>query len=72
MNETRDVRVAVIEAGIAGLNAAQALKRQGMSPVVFEARNRAVGRVLTVSVAREGSQSFLSDANEEPELDENN
>ncbi|NNM43575.1 MAG: FAD-dependent oxidoreductase [Chlamydiae bacterium] len=39
--------VAVIGAGLAGLTAAYRLEQKGISPVIFEARDRPGGRVLT-------------------------
>jgi oxygen-dependent protoporphyrinogen oxidase len=41
-------RVAVVGAGIAGLAAAHDLRRAGLTPVVFEERDRVGGRVWTV------------------------
>ena len=41
-------RVAVVGAGIAGLAAADALARRGVSVVVLDARNRVGGRIHTV------------------------
>lgn len=46
------IDVAVIGAGVAGLVAADALRRQGLSVAVFEARDRIGGRILTHRDAR--------------------
>ncbi|EKD69822.1 MAG: hypothetical protein ACD_46C00722G0005 [uncultured bacterium] len=40
--------VIIIGAGVAGLTAAQELKKQGFSPLILEARDRIGGRVYTV------------------------
>ncbi|NJK59163.1 MAG: FAD-dependent oxidoreductase [Oscillatoriales cyanobacterium SM2_1_8] len=42
-------RVAVIGAGLAGLNAAFQLQKQGLAPTVYEGRSRVGGRVYTRS-----------------------
>jgi len=44
-------RIAVIGAGLAGLNAAYQLKKRGLTAMVYEARNRLGGRVLSVTGA---------------------
>lgn len=44
--------VAIVGAGVAGLAAADALRRQGLSVMVFEARGRIGGRILTHRDAR--------------------
>src|SRR5688500_16640072 len=44
----RGRRIGVAGAGLAGLSAAWALQRRGAEVVVFEARQRIGGRVLTV------------------------
>jgi monoamine oxidase len=44
--------VAIIGAGVAGLAAADALQRHGLSIAVFEARERIGGRILTLRDAR--------------------
>ena len=44
-------RIAVIGAGMAGLNAAYQLKKRGLVATVYEARNRLGGRVLSVTGA---------------------
>lgn len=43
-----DTRVVIIGAGLAGLNAARLLHRAGIGFVLFEARDRPGGRILTV------------------------
>jgi monoamine oxidase len=54
------VRVVVIGAGLAGLAAAEALRREGVDVVVLEARNRVGGRVWSVpfsgGVAERGAE----------------
>jgi len=40
-------RVAIVGAGLAGLNAAYVLKKAGVNAVVYDASNRAGGRILT-------------------------
>ena len=40
-------RVAIVGAGLAGLNAAYVLKKAGVSAAVYDASNRAGGRILT-------------------------
>jgi monoamine oxidase len=42
------VKVAIVGAGMAGLNAAYQLKRQGISSTVFEASDRVGGRMFTL------------------------
>ncbi len=42
------VNVAIVGAGMAGLNAAYQLKRQGISSMVYEASDRAGGRMFTL------------------------
>lgn len=42
------VDVVVVGAGLAGLNAARLLERQGLKPVVLEASSRVGGRVITL------------------------
>lgn len=49
-SETREVDVAVIGAGLTGLNAARALQRAGRSVHVVEADDRPGGRVWTVKL----------------------
>ncbi len=44
-------RIAIIGAGIAGLNAAYQLKKAGLTATVYEARNRIGGRILSVKGA---------------------
>lgn len=44
-----DTTVAIIGAGLAGLNAARLLHKAGMDFYLFEARGRAGGRILTVN-----------------------
>jgi monoamine oxidase len=46
MGETREVDVAIVGAGLAGLAAARDVKAAGASAVVLEARDRVGGRVL--------------------------
>ena len=61
MSETisdKALRVAIIGAGCAGLASGQALKRFGINPVIFEARNRVGGRILTISASPESRPSF--------------
>ncbi|NJA04133.1 NAD(P)-binding protein [Methylococcaceae bacterium WWC4] len=45
-----DARVAIIGAGIAGLNAAYRLKKAGVAATVFEAHSRVGGRMLSASL----------------------
>lgn len=42
-------RIAIIGAGIAGLNAAYQLKKAGLTATVYEARNRIGGRILSIN-----------------------
>lgn len=49
-------QIAIIGAGLAGLNCAYQLKKRGISATVFEGSNRAGGRVLT-------RQNFISQGN---------
>jgi monoamine oxidase len=51
MSLPSSVEVAVIGAGAAGLAAAHALKREGISFVILEARDRAGGRAHTIAAA---------------------
>lgn len=53
-----EVRVVIIGAGCAGLTAAKALSRKGIIPVVYEARNRVGGRILTVETGLESHPPF--------------
>ena len=43
------MKVAVIGAGISGIQAALLLQAQGADVIVFEARNRVGGRIETIS-----------------------
>ena len=43
--------VAIVGGGLAGLNAARQLQRQGVDFQLFEARDRFGGRILTVDAA---------------------
>ena len=52
------IRVAVIGAGCAGLTAANALKRQGIEVVVYEARNRVGGRIFSIPACQNGHPAF--------------
>lgn len=49
-SDTNPPHIAVIGAGLAGLTAAYRLQQQGLSVEVFEARNRAGGRVWTYTI----------------------
>jgi monoamine oxidase len=48
IKKTRDKKIAVIGAGLAGLTAAYRLTQQGLDVDVFEAKNRVGGRVFTI------------------------
>jgi monoamine oxidase len=48
VENTSNMEIVVIGAGVAGLAAARELKRKGLKPVILEARNRVGGRVLTI------------------------
>ena len=48
MENTSNIEIAVIGAGVAGLAAARELNRKNLTPVILEARDRVGGRVLTV------------------------
>jgi monoamine oxidase len=48
VENTSNIQIPVIGAGVAGLAAARELNRKHMAPVVLEARDRVGGRVLTV------------------------
>ena len=53
-------RVAIVGAGIAGLNAAYALKKSGVNALVYDASDRAGGRILTArDVAGAGAYAEL-------------
>lgn len=43
-----DIQVAILGAGLAGLNAARLLQRAGIGFILFEARDRPGGRILTL------------------------
>jgi monoamine oxidase len=45
-----EMRVAIIGAGIAGLNAAYQLKKAGISATIYEARSRVGGRMFSTSI----------------------
>ena len=47
LGRTGDPRVAIVGAGIAGLNAAWQLRRHGLEATVYEARGRVGGRMLS-------------------------
>lgn len=47
-SNTNDSNIAIIGAGIAGLNAAYQLKKTGISSTVYEASKRVGGRMLTI------------------------
>lgn len=51
-----DIRVAVVGGGLAGLNAARLLQRSGVDFILFEARNRPGGRILTVDETGQPSE----------------
>ncbi len=46
-NENNQPRIAIVGAGIAGLNAAYTLKKEGFSSTLYEASARAGGRIFT-------------------------
>jgi len=47
----KDIKIAIVGAGVSGLIAAQVLESQGYSPTIYEASDRAGGRVRTDVVA---------------------
>lgn len=49
-NGRKQPRIAVIGAGIAGLNAAYRLQKAGITATVYEARNRPGGRMLSTTI----------------------
>ncbi|MDZ4871543.1 MAG: hypothetical protein CLLPBCKN_000931 [Chroococcidiopsis cubana SAG 39.79] len=49
--ERRNPKIAIVGAGIAGLNAAYQLKKAGLTASVYEARQRLGGRILSVTGA---------------------
>jgi monoamine oxidase len=53
MGAKLNMQVAIIGAGVGGLNAARLLSKSGVSVEVFEARDRLRGRVLTVDATGE-------------------
>lgn len=51
-----DTQVAILGAGLAGLNAARLLHRAGVDFMLFEARDRPGGRILTADESSEPAQ----------------
>lgn len=49
LGKQRGMRIAVVGMGFAGLRAAMLLERQGLEPLLFEARDRVGGRAYTIS-----------------------
>jgi monoamine oxidase len=52
---SRYPRIAIVGAGIAGLNAAYQLKKAGLAATVYEARERIGGRILTAGATSDSS-----------------
>ena len=60
MFTTGEKKIAVVGAGLAGLTAAYKMAKRGVKSIVYEAKNRVGGRVLSVWLEKaDGSRSIF-------------